>query len=108
MVAEFENRKTRQLGYTVETLGAYLRAQGYVLLVSEWHPIIEYGTKHRWKCLHQREGAVDEDGWGNLIAVGRQDERALRRLAGAVARQLQARRAMEHLVMQFPGRSSPR
>ena len=70
VVSEFENHKTRRLGYTLDTMAQYLQNQGYVVFVSEWYPIVEYGVVHTWKAMRRYPTAdIDEDGWGNLIAV---------------------------------------
>lgn len=70
IVAEFEDRKTRALGYDMRDMAEYLCDREYVVFVSEWYPIIEYGKRHRWRSLRKYPVALaDPDGWGNLIAV---------------------------------------
>lgn len=70
VVCEFEDRKTLPLGYTFADLGEFLRSKGYTVFVSEWHPIVEYGTKHRWNELHLfPTELINEAAWGNLVAV---------------------------------------
>lgn len=65
---EFEDAKTLPLGYSSQDAYDYLIAQGYRITISEWHPIGEYGQKHRWKrfCAHPEE--LGEGTWGNMIA----------------------------------------
>jgi FkbM family methyltransferase len=66
---EFEDRKTRSLGYTMHDMAHYLIERGYKVLVSEWHPIIRYGTKHDWHRLVPYPCELDNPNtWGNLIA----------------------------------------
>ena len=78
VLCEFEDNKTRNLGYTTEDLAAYLIDKGYDVFVSEWHPIVRYGIVHDFKSLYRfTEGSVSGDSWGNLIAV-RTDAAALR------------------------------
>lgn len=70
IVCEFEDRKTRRLGYSSNDMADFLMDKGYVVLVSEWYPIVEYGKNHRWKRLVEYGGdAIDSEIWGNLIAV---------------------------------------
>ena len=69
IVAEFEDRKTRPLGYTTTDLVSFLRIRGYQVWLSEWHPIVRYGIRHQWRRLIDSEEAEpDPDSWGNLIA----------------------------------------
>ena len=70
VLCEFEDRKTRPLGYRFEDLAAYLLDRGYEVLVSEWHPIVAYGTAHRWRRFEPYPCTLrDPQAWGNLIAV---------------------------------------
>jgi FkbM family methyltransferase len=70
VVCEFEDRKTIPLGYAYHDLGAYLLERGYLVFVSEWWPVVEYGQKHRWRGFRRYPSELeDRDGWGNLIAV---------------------------------------
>jgi len=69
VVCEFEDAKTRGIGYEHRDLGDFLVAQGYRVLLSEWYPIVEYGRRHR----HRRFAAwpaelLDEAAWGNFVA----------------------------------------
>ncbi len=69
VLCEFEDRKTRDLGYTFDTIAEYLVARKYQLLVSEWHPIVEYGRQHSWcRFASYPCELADENGWGNIIA----------------------------------------
>lgn len=78
VVCEFEDVKTRPLGYTFEEMADYLIERGYRVVVSEWHPIERYGIAHKWRrhveypCL-----LVDPAGWGNLIGVSNDADYAL-------------------------------
>ena len=68
VVCEFEDRKTVPLGYTFHDLARFLVAGGYLVLVSEWYPVVEYGQQHRWRSLRPYPVELaDPDGWGNLI-----------------------------------------
>ena len=70
VVCEFEDRKTVPLGYTYHDLARFLSAQGYSVLVSEWHPVVEYGQQHRWRSLRPYPTELADPGaWGNLIAT---------------------------------------
>jgi FkbM family methyltransferase len=68
IVAEFEDSKTKPLGFTVYTLADFLMQKGYSLLISEWHPIVEYGRRHSWYCLKKYPCSINPLGWGNIIA----------------------------------------
>ena len=48
---QFENRKTVPLGYSLADSSAFVADRGYHLVYSVWEPIIEYGTRHRWRGL---------------------------------------------------------
>jgi FkbM family methyltransferase len=70
VLCEYEDAKTRPLGYTWRDLADFLMVQGYAVLVSEWKPIVRYGVRHNWIGLQRYPGArVNPDGWGNLIAL---------------------------------------
>jgi FkbM family methyltransferase len=93
---EFEDAKTLALGHSWRDIGAFLRDRGYAVYVSEWHPIIRYGTRHDWRgVVPLGDGPeVDPAGWGNLLAfredpgwpaVRRAFDRHIERGAGAQA-----------------------
>lgn len=66
---EFEDTKTVPLGYSYHDLAKFLMDKGYVVYVSEWHPVIRYGIRHDWKLLNQYPyNLSNPKGWGNLIA----------------------------------------
>jgi FkbM family methyltransferase len=66
---EFEDSKTVPLGYTFHDIASYLVEKEYIVLVSEWHPIIRYGIKHDWRTLMRYPcNLSNNNGWGNLIA----------------------------------------
>lgn len=78
VLCEFEDRKTKPLGYTFLELTEFLTERGYQVLISEWHPIVEYGRRHRFKGLTAEPRAVrDPAAWGNVIAVKARDWEAL-------------------------------
>ena len=69
IMCEFEDSKTKSLGYTMHDMAHYLTERGYKVLVSEWHPIIRYGIKHDWHRLVSYPYELsDPNAWGNLIA----------------------------------------
>jgi FkbM family methyltransferase len=70
IVCEFEDAKTRPLGYGYHDLAGFLVARGYRLIVSEWRPIVRYGVEHRWRRFAEYPRELTEPAaWGNLIAV---------------------------------------
>ena len=69
ILCEFEDRKTRLLGYTFHDMAVFLRDKGYTVLVSEWHPVVRYGIRHHWRRLLPYPCQLqDPAAWGNLIA----------------------------------------
>jgi FkbM family methyltransferase len=70
VVCEFEDAKTAPLGYTFSDLARFLDERGYRLLVSEWHPIKQYGGVHQWRRFVEYPcEPPDSKAWGNIIAV---------------------------------------
>ena len=70
VVCEFEDRKTAPLGYDFDDLGRFMQGLGYVVYVSEWFPVVEYGRRHRWRRLRRYPTSLaDANAWGNLICV---------------------------------------
>ena len=71
VLCEFEDAKTLHRGYRTADIIHVLRSVGYdTIIVSEWHPIIEYGRRHDYSGLHIYDGTpVSHQTWGNLIAV---------------------------------------
>lgn len=89
VVVEFEDSKTVPLGYGWQDLAEFLSLQGYQLLVSEWYPVVAYGTTHRWRRFVRYPGELaDPDAWGNLIAVRPEEFPRLRRAANRHARRV--------------------
>jgi FkbM family methyltransferase len=69
ILCEFEDNKTLPLGYSFKDLADFLVTKGYQVLVSEWHPIVQYGNRHQWNCFKNYPcELVDSKAWGNLIA----------------------------------------
>jgi FkbM family methyltransferase len=70
IICEFEDHKTKPLGYGFDDLAGYLAGKGYTVIVSEWMPIVRYGVEHTWNRFHRFPCALSSPlGWGNLIAV---------------------------------------
>lgn len=69
IVCEFEDKKTKPLGYDYQELGHYLIGQGYKVVLSEWYPIERYGIQHKWRCFKLFPSELEDNtGWGNMIA----------------------------------------
>ena len=69
IMCEYEDRKTKNLGYSYKDLGDYLLQEGYHVYLSEWYPILKYGREHKWKSIRPYPLKLDNpDSWGNLIA----------------------------------------
>jgi FkbM family methyltransferase len=70
IVCEFEDLKTKELGYTYKDLATELCRRGYTVIMSEWFPIESYGKKHKWRrAVAWPADLIEEAGWGNFIAV---------------------------------------
>lgn len=70
LVTEYEDNKTRLLGYGSKDYADELVEAGYRVWASVWDPIVRYGGDHNWRELSRYDGhAPDERTWGNLIAV---------------------------------------
>lgn len=70
ILCEFEDYKTVPLGYTYKDLGDFLLEKGYVVYLSEWYPIVRYGSQHQWRNIRLYPTKLeDARGWGNYIAV---------------------------------------
>jgi FkbM family methyltransferase len=89
VLCEFEDAKTRPLGYDYRQMGDFLVAQGYQVFLSEWAPITRYGVQHQWRRWSPYPCDLqDAAGWGNFVAfraglpLGAADEYR-RRFAGA-------------------------
>lgn len=70
---EFEDAKTLAQGHAWRDIGVFLRDQGYAVYVSEWHPVIRYGTRHDWRRVAPfgEDLDVHPAGWGNFVAFRR-------------------------------------
>lgn len=77
IVCEYENRKTLPLGYNVVDIVNFLETNNYEMIISEWYPITEYGTDHKWRRFINRDKAVklDDNSWGNIIAIRKDSDR---------------------------------
>jgi FkbM family methyltransferase len=89
VMCEFEDRKTVPLGYDYHELANYLVDLDYLVFTSEWYPVVEYGQRHRWRCLRRYPVQLESPAaWGNLLAVTPE-------LADAVQRRATSRRLIE-------------
>lgn len=69
VVVEFEDSKTMLLGYNYRVLADFLLERGYTVFVSEWYPILRYGSRHSWRSIQKYPCELaDSTGWGNLVA----------------------------------------
>jgi FkbM family methyltransferase len=69
VICEFEDRKTKNVGYQFDDLARFLLEHKYQVLVSEWYPVVRYGGKHKWKRFKGYPCVLDNpDSWGNIIA----------------------------------------
>jgi FkbM family methyltransferase len=101
VVCEFEDNKTVRLGHNVHDVAEFLQQYGYLVLVSEWKPVVEYGTKHEWRRFVRYPADLAGDSWGNLIAVQPELLAAVEKAGRSTARRLRIR----HLVDGVRGRN---
>lgn len=74
IICEFEDFKTKRLGYDYKDLGQFLIQKGYSVYLSEWYPVVKYGGDHKWRGLVKYPAALeDANAWGNFIAVSTAD-----------------------------------
>lgn len=97
VVCEFEDRKTTRLGHTVRDTADFLEKQGYVVVVSEWNPIVEYGSRHTWRRFVRYPVDLTDDSWGNLIAVDPALLGETERISRSTARRLRIRQRVDRM-----------
>ncbi|MCB0520984.1 MAG: FkbM family methyltransferase [Lewinellaceae bacterium] len=82
IVCEYDNHKARSLGYDLLEQAALLTDNGYKILISEWHPLEDYGRGHKWRRFTtDPERANTEKSWGNILAVKEDDWAHLQHIA---------------------------
>ncbi len=71
ILCEFEDLKSKdKLNYTWKDQAEFLYNLGYKILISEWHPIIRYGGKHKWNKFHIYPCELDNiNAWGNFFCI---------------------------------------
>lgn len=97
VVCEFEDNKTTRLGHSVHELATFLEQQGYSVVVSEWEPVVEYGTRHKWRRFVRYPTAIAPDSWGNLIAVEPSLLDELERAGHSAVRRMRVRQWVDRL-----------
>lgn len=70
IVCEFEDSKTKELGYDYKDMAQYLVERGYEVIVSEWRPVAAYGQAHDWNRYTRFPSELTTPhAWGNLVAL---------------------------------------
>jgi FkbM family methyltransferase len=70
ILCEFEDLKTKRLGYSYKDLGEFLIQKGYTVYLSEWYPVVKYGGDHKWRNIVKYPAVLaNVNAWGNFIAV---------------------------------------
>lgn len=67
IMCEFEDEKTKHLGYTTQDMADFIEDKGYHLIYSIWYPIQEYGIQHDWKKMSVNFDDIEPQDWGNII-----------------------------------------
>ena len=107
IMCEFEDSKTRSLGYTMHDMARYLTEGGYTVLVSEWHPVIRYGTKQDWHRLVPYPCELDDpNAGGNLIAF--RDQPDLQEIATIAKRIAKVDAELAHVQSKVASRGGTR
>jgi FkbM family methyltransferase len=74
---EFEDLKSKPLGYSTKDMADFLVGKGYTVYVSEWHPILKYGQRHDWHRLQKYPcDLACYEAWGNLLAFSEPPDEA--------------------------------
>ena len=69
IICEFEDNKTKSLGYNFNDLKNFFKNKNYNVIISEWYPVVEYGQSHKWNKFHDyQHNITDPNAWGNIIA----------------------------------------
>ena len=69
ILLEYEDKKTQKVKVTTHDILKFLTKKNYHFLISEWFPIVKYGTKHKWKKLYPiNSSKFNVNGWANIIA----------------------------------------
>ena len=70
VVCEFEDKKTKPLGYDFADLVELLRKQNYQIIVSEWFPITSYAGPFFWRRFsNELDANLEAEANGNIIAI---------------------------------------
>lgn len=72
IMSEFEDKKSKVLGYTFADMCAYMSDRGYEILVSERFPLIDYDAinpRRRRRFVRYPCELASPDAWGDIICV---------------------------------------
>jgi FkbM family methyltransferase len=69
ILCEFEDLKTkRKLNYIWKDMASYLTNLGYTIIISEWYPIVKYGTQYKFRGFKEYPCELHhENAWGKFI-----------------------------------------
>jgi len=98
IVCEFEDNKTKRLGYDSNDMARFLEQRGYAVVVSEWYPIVQYGGQHTWRRFAHYPTDIPTNSWGNLIAIDPRLLKQLNRACDVAIRRDRCRRRAERLL----------
>lgn len=101
IVVEYEDNKTKLLGYHAADMADYLQQKGYEVFVSQWHPIVRYGIRHSFMCLMTYPCDINPKCWGNLIAFNKSV--GFEKIKQAYLMQIGFVPGQEHETIQFVG-----
>lgn len=70
IMCEMDEVKTRPIGHNFQTLGDLLVGHGYAVWLSQWAPLVQYGSGHTWHSIAPYPCQLHHpDAWGNFVAV---------------------------------------
>lgn len=70
VLCEFEDRKTKGLGYTYTDMVEFMMNYDYKVFLFEWYPVQKYGGKHLFRRVTMCPcDLIDDNATGNLMAI---------------------------------------
>lgn len=68
ILAGFANAKTSTRGYSSHELASILMKHGYIVYISEWHPMEHRTNQPSWRHMRRYPCDISSSAWGKFIA----------------------------------------